>query len=172
MCFLSICTKHKFYGLLLFFLIFFSKFLQILEFQMWIFDRKFGRSAENSTRNILLPQILTKTILSKIDPLHHLKIEKVVPPQKWPFFLGGVRKLYVTYPNNNLNWQAIVEKLFFRKCIFFFKFFVPKSIAADTQNFLKIDILKLSIFWSNYWSNKNEYFRKIMYSLQSIDDKW
>ena len=75
-----------------FFFSFFSKFLQILEFQMSIFGRNFGRSAENSTRNILLPKILTKKILSKIRPLHHLKIEKVVPPPEMAiffFFLGG-----------------------------------------------------------------------------------
>ena len=93
-------------------LFFFSKFPQILEFQMSIFGRNFGRSAENSTRNIFLPQILTKKILSKIRPLHHLKIQKVVPPppEMAILFWGrvGVRKLYVTYPNNNLNCESYI----------------------------------------------------------------
>ena len=91
------------------FFFFFSKFPQILEFQMWIFGRNFGRSAENSIRNILLPQILTKKILSKINPLHHLKIQKVVPPPRNGHFWGGVRKLYVTYPNKVLNCKACFE---------------------------------------------------------------
>jgi hypothetical protein len=48
-------------------------------------------SAENSIKNILLPQISTKRFLSQIRPLHHLKIRKVVHiPQKWGhFWVGG-----------------------------------------------------------------------------------
>ena len=91
------------------FFFFFSKFPQILEFQMSIFGRNFGRSAENSMKNILLPKILTKKILSKIRPLHHLKIQKVVPPPEMAIF-GGVQKLYVTYPNKVLNCYVIFHR--------------------------------------------------------------
>ena len=71
-----------------------SKNLQFLKFHLWVCGRNFGRSAENSVKNIFLPKILTKIILSKIRPLHHQNIQKVDPPppkkKKWPlFFLGG-----------------------------------------------------------------------------------
>ena len=39
-------------------------------------------SAENSIKNILLPKIITKTIWSKIRPLHHHNIQKVEPPPR------------------------------------------------------------------------------------------
>ena len=38
------------------FFLFFSKFPQILEFQMWIFGRKFGRSAKNFGRKYSFSQ--------------------------------------------------------------------------------------------------------------------
>ena len=49
--------------------------------------------AENSIKNILLPKIIAKTILSKIRPLHHQKLQKVDPPPPEMvifFFWGGV----------------------------------------------------------------------------------
>ena len=86
------------------FFFFFSKFLQILEFQMSIFGRNFGRSAENSTRNIFLPQILTKKFLSKIRPLHHLKIQKVDPP----FSNGHYGAAFACYPRyHHLIWSRL-----------------------------------------------------------------
>ena len=57
-----------------------SKNLQFLKFHLWFCGRNFGQSAENSVKNIDLPKICTKTILSKIRPLHHQNIQKVDPP--------------------------------------------------------------------------------------------
>ena len=57
-----------------------SKNLQFLKFHLWVCGRNFGRSAENSVKNILLPKILTKKILSKIRP---------PPPPKKMAILGG-----------------------------------------------------------------------------------
>ena len=77
-----------------------SKNLQFLKFHLWVCGRNFGQSAENSVKNILLPKILTKKILSKIRPLHHQNIQKVdpPPPKRAIFFLGGGggRTLFVT----------------------------------------------------------------------------
>ena len=69
-----------------------SKNVQLLKFHLWLCGRNFGRSAENSIKNILLPKILTKNILSKIRPLHHQNIQKVdpLPQKKMAIFLGGV----------------------------------------------------------------------------------
>ena len=72
-----------------------SKNLQFLKFYLWVCGRNFDGSAENSVKNFLLPKILTKKILSKIRPLHHQNIQKVDPPQKWPFFFGGGVALYM-----------------------------------------------------------------------------
>ena len=67
---------------------FFSKFPQILEFQMWIFGRKFG---QKFLRKIFFgPIFLPKTILRKIRPLHHLKIQKVEPHPQNDHSGGGV----------------------------------------------------------------------------------
>ena len=53
------------------------------------------------------PKLLPKQFCVKSD--HYIiKISKksTPPPQKWPFFGGGRgRTLYVTYPNNVLNWS-------------------------------------------------------------------
>ena len=57
-----------------------SKNVQLLKFHLWLCGRNFDRSAENSIKNILLPKIITKNILSKIRPLHHQNIQKVDPP--------------------------------------------------------------------------------------------
>jgi hypothetical protein len=54
-----------------------SKNVQLLKFHLWLC----GRSAENSIKNILLPKIIAKKILSKIRPLHHQNIQKVDPPE-------------------------------------------------------------------------------------------
>jgi hypothetical protein len=67
-----------------------SKTFQLLKFHLWLCGRNFGRSAENSIKNILLPKIITKKILSKIRPLHHQNIQKVAPPEMTIFGLGGV----------------------------------------------------------------------------------
>ena len=76
----------------------FPKIFNFLKFHLWVCGRNFGRSAENSVKNILLPKILTKKILSKIRPLHHQNIQKVdPPPKKWPFFFWGGVALYLSF---------------------------------------------------------------------------
>ena len=97
-----------------------SKNLQFLKFHLWVCGRNFGRSAENSVKNILLPKILTKKILSKIRPLHHQNIQKVDPPPKNGhfFFWGGGRTLFVTYPSKVLNCISEFEVTNFKKIFF------------------------------------------------------
>ena len=61
-----------------------SKNVQLLKFYLWLCGRNFGRSAENSVKNILLPKILTKTFWVKSDHYIILKYQKVDPPE-WTF---------------------------------------------------------------------------------------
>ena len=63
-----------------------SKNVQLLKFYLWLCGWNFGRSAENSIKNILLPKIITKNILSKFRPLHHQNIQKVDPPRNGHFW--------------------------------------------------------------------------------------
>ena len=118
-----------------------SKNVQFLKFHLWLCGRNFGRSAENSIKNILLPKIITKKILSKIRPLHHQNIQKVDPPRNGHLGGGGGSTLYVTFPSNVLNCQSFTQKwprLFWTRAmyflclnffgsIFFFAFFRARS---------------------------------------------
>ena len=99
-----------------------SKNLQFLKFHLWVCGRNFGQSAENSVKNILLPKILTKKILSKIRPLHHQNIQKVDPPKKnGHFFWVGGRTLFVIYPSKVLNWEKNKLWYFEKICVEFWK---------------------------------------------------
>ena len=109
-----------------------SKNLQFLKFHLWVCGRNFGQSAENSVKNILLPKILTKRILSKIRPLHHQNIQKVDPPPKNGHFWGG-RTLFVTYPSKVLNCLFSYVFCF----VLFFEEFTPLLV----QLAMNIDVI-------------------------------
>ena len=57
----------------------------------------------------------TKKILTKIRPLHALKIQKVEPPSKKRPFWTGVRNLYVTYDSNFLRCEDSFGKICSKK---------------------------------------------------------
>ena len=68
------------------------------------------------------PKYLPKKFWVKSDHYIILKSKKSYPPPEMAIF-GGVRKLYVTYPNNNLKWQNL-RPLFHKikiKCKFVLK---------------------------------------------------
>ena len=100
---------------------FYLKFLQILEFQMWIFGRKFGRSVKNFGQkysSVLYANqnnFELNTIIAKVANV------KKPYPLKRVWGGGGVSVLLVTYPSNpltclkSLNWYMILS--FFLFCI-------------------------------------------------------
>ena len=113
-----------------------SKNLQFLKFHLWVCGRNFGRSAENSVKNILLPKILTKKILSKIRPLKSVKMsKKSTPPKKKNGHLrlgGGSHFICQFFPSKVLNCQNWFFGLF--KPLKIERYFETSSIVEISPN--------------------------------------
>ena len=108
---------------------FYLKFLQILNFQMWIFGRKFGRSAENFgqkySSDLYSDQnnFELNTIITRVS-----NVKKPYTPLKRVWEGGSV--LLVTYPSNHLTWwQSILGHDLPRKRHFFY--LLLKFLSCD-----------------------------------------